>query len=500
MLRKNVMKNKRKLLIWILITALMLSGCGSERNNGVDGEKSDDSLIVKIMEAIFGDGNMQSSGDEEIKLPTPTPEGENPGDPTPTEMAGEDDVTPTPTEEVEVTPEPTEEPEVTETPTPIPTEEPEATPTPEPTEIPVATPTVAPTKAPTATPTKAPIATPTKKATPTPTKKATPTPTKKATPTPTRKVTPTPTKAPTATPTKAPTNTPTPSPSPIPANSLVAVTVGGKTIVVGDTASRLTSVMGNPSRKDEADGNFQYYVYNSSSSNFAMVAVSKSTSKVVGFFVCSKSLKYAGLDSNTTVSSFRRKYSNATVLDYIGARQVKDTDGRATFYFDTNNDDSLYAVSYMSNSISWSNLTTTSSTAVEKEIVDITNAYRARYGVSKLSWNDNVSKIARNYSKRMGDENFFGHESPDGLKLKDRMGSVPNKACTENLNGNLMQKGHGSAHLSSSIMNVCSWITSSGYRQNMLNAGYTHAGAGVAGGYTSSKYSDYATLIFYTPN
>ena len=336
-----------------------------------------------------------------------------------------------------------------------------------------------------------------------------PTPTLMPTPTLTPTPTPTPTKAPvntpspTPTPTKAPVNTSTPTPTPTKApvqtvSTLEQVTVNGKKISVGDSVRTLTATLGTPVRKDNADGNFTYYVYNKDYKNFSMVAISNAEQKVVGFFVCSVNLTYGGLSSASTLSSFQSKYSAAEALSDIGARMLEDSAGTSVFFFDIHNDSKLYAVSYMASAVSFEETNASTQTAVEREILDICNAYRARYGVASLTWSSDAAAIAKAYAKKMAAEDFFSHTSPDGSTMASRCESINYRTLGENIIANYMLLGHLRWQISGSVANATGWIASSGHRGNILNDAFTHLGVGIAGG-SNSTYKDYGVQVFYAP-
>ncbi|MDO4318599.1 MAG: CAP domain-containing protein [Lachnospiraceae bacterium] len=351
------------------------------------------------------------------------------------------------------------------------------------------------TEAPEPSKTLSPTKIPTPGKTPTPIK--TPAPTK--TPTPGKTPTPIKTPAPTKTPVTTPSATATPKPVQT-VGELEQITVNGKKISVGDSVGTLTAALGTPVRKDKADGSFTYYVYNKDYRNLSMIAVSDTTQKVVGFFVCSVNLGYGGLTSASTLSAFQSKYgAKAAAVSDLGARKLTDSKGTAVFFFDIHNDNTLYAVSYMAASVSWKETDAGSQPAVEKEILDICNAYRARYDIASLAWSDDAASIAKAYAKKMAAENFFSHTSPDGSTLASRTASLNYRTVGENIIANYMRLGHFSWKISGGVANATGWIASAGHRSNILNAAFTRLGVGITDGSTTSTYTDYGVQVFYTP-
>ena len=61
------------------------------------------------------------------------------------------------------------------------------------------------------------------------------------------------------------------------------------------------------------------------------------------------------------------------------------------------------------------------SKANEKQIFDITNVIRARHGLSELTWDEGVSKVAYGHSSDMKEHHYFSHVSETEGTLKDRL-------------------------------------------------------------------------------
>src|SRR3712207_369045 len=53
--------------------------------------------------------------------------------------------------------------------------------------------------------------------------------------------------------------------------------------------------------------------------------------------------------------------------------------------------------------------------ADERRIFDLINRERERKGLDNLEWDSDLARMARNFSQRMGRENFFSHEDRDGM-------------------------------------------------------------------------------------
>ncbi|MCY8181990.1 CAP domain-containing protein [Bacillus paralicheniformis] len=118
--------------------------------------------------------------------------------------------------------------------------------------------------------------------------------------------------------------------------------------------------------------------------------------------------------------------------------------------------------------------------ANEKQIFDLTNVIRARHGLSQLSWDEGVSKVAYGHSSDMKEHHYFSHVSETEGTLKDRLekGKVNFEQAGENIALNYVD---GPAA-------VEGWLNSEGHRKALLNADYTHLGVGVDEKYYTQNF------------
>jgi uncharacterized protein YkwD len=107
------------------------------------------------------------------------------------------------------------------------------------------------------------------------------------------------------------------------------------------------------------------------------------------------------------------------------------------------------------------------------------NQQRAANGIGPLVENAALSTASAGYSQRMVAQGFFGHESPDGGTLVERLtdvGYLGDDAAWivgENI-------GWGQASLATARSMVTAWMNSPGHRENLLSADYTQVGLGLA--------------------
>lgn len=106
----------------------------------------------------------------------------------------------------------------------------------------------------------------------------------------------------------------------------------------------------------------------------------------------------------------------------------------------------------------------------ELEVVRLVNAERARYGLSALSADAELSRVARYKSRDMREKGYFSHESPTYGTPFQMMKSfgITYRAAGENI-------AYGYATPANV---VAAWMNSEGHRANILNASYTRLGVG----------------------
>jgi uncharacterized protein YkwD len=107
------------------------------------------------------------------------------------------------------------------------------------------------------------------------------------------------------------------------------------------------------------------------------------------------------------------------------------------------------------------------------------NQQRAANGIGPLVENAALTTASAGYSQRMVAQGFFGHESPDGGTLVQRLtevgylGDDDAWVVGENI-------GWGQASLATARSMVTAWMNSPGHRENLLSADYSQVGLGLA--------------------
>ena len=121
-------------------------------------------------------------------------------------------------------------------------------------------------------------------------------------------------------------------------------------------------------------------------------------------------------------------------------------------------------------------------TEYEKEVVRLVNIERSKNGLSPLTYDWELSRVARYKSQDMKDNNYFSHTSPTYGTPFQMMKSfgITYKTAGENI-----ARGYNTPE---SVVN--GWMNSSGHRANILNSTYTRIGVGYV------KDGNYWTQMF----
>lgn len=109
-------------------------------------------------------------------------------------------------------------------------------------------------------------------------------------------------------------------------------------------------------------------------------------------------------------------------------------------------------------------------TEYEKEVVRLVNIERSKNGLSPLTYDWELSRVARYKSQDMKDNNYFSHTSPTYGSPFQMMKSfgISYKTAGENI-----AKGYKTP---GAVVN--GWMNSSGHRGNILNPSFTRIGVG----------------------
>ena len=131
----------------------------------------------------------------------------------------------------------------------------------------------------------------------------------------------------------------------------------------------------------------------------------------------------------------------------------------------------------------------TEASEIERHAFDDTNRARLAQGLVPLKWDGTLYQIARRHSEDMVKRGYFDHETPDGLRLRDRAlqgGIVHFRVLAENIAYNQGFKDPGA-------FAVQRWLVSPGHRANILNSEFEQ---GAVGSFVARDGTVYLTEIF----
>jgi len=113
-----------------------------------------------------------------------------------------------------------------------------------------------------------------------------------------------------------------------------------------------------------------------------------------------------------------------------------------------------------------------SETALEDQVVTLVNNERAKHGLTKLTKNWQLARVARYKSQDMASKNYFSHTSPtygSPFTMMQNFG-ISFSAAGENI-----AMGQQTPQ---AVMNA--WMNSAGHKANILSAVYSQIGVGMA--------------------
>ncbi len=112
-------------------------------------------------------------------------------------------------------------------------------------------------------------------------------------------------------------------------------------------------------------------------------------------------------------------------------------------------------------------------TDAERRAFEVTNEFREKNGLARLTWDPELCLLARTHSRNMSVLGFFGHQTPEGLRLKDRarVAGLRYHVIAENIAYNQGFDDPGG-------FAVERWTLSPGHRANLLSPEFRGSGIG----------------------
>ncbi len=125
---------------------------------------------------------------------------------------------------------------------------------------------------------------------------------------------------------------------------------------------------------------------------------------------------------------------------------------------------------------------------LESDCFHEVNVQREAHGLKPLRYSEELLEVARYYSRRMAEENFFSHKDPDGRTVRQRVteAGITWRVLGENL-------AYSNGYINPVAVSVKGWMESPGHRKNILDPTYAETAIGA---WISSNGTIYFTEIF----
>src|SRR5215207_630282 len=133
--------------------------------------------------------------------------------------------------------------------------------------------------------------------------------------------------------------------------------------------------------------------------------------------------------------------------------------------------------------------TAVGATGDERRAFDLINRERQRRGLSPLTWDGGLIRLARYHSQSMARGGFLSHVDREGLDLKRRaqaLGLHGWRTIGENI-------AYNQGYDDPTAFAVERWMVSEKHRENAMSGDYTHAAVGIA---RASDGTYYFTQVF----
>jgi uncharacterized protein YkwD len=132
-----------------------------------------------------------------------------------------------------------------------------------------------------------------------------------------------------------------------------------------------------------------------------------------------------------------------------------------------------------------------SSAISQDNVIKLTNESRASFGLSKLTFNEQLTQAAQKKADDMLAKQYFAHNTPDGLKPWDFIKAV---------NYNYVVAGENLAIHFKEVEDVEeAWMNSPGHRANILNKDFEEIGIGISQGIFEGYDTTIVVQMFGTP-
>jgi len=128
--------------------------------------------------------------------------------------------------------------------------------------------------------------------------------------------------------------------------------------------------------------------------------------------------------------------------------------------------------------------------SLEQQCLDEVNQMRAAHRLPPLQFYESLLDVARGYSRRMAEEDFFGHTDPQGRSVRQRVNAahIPWHLVGENL-------AYSNGYTNPVAPIMTGWMASPGHRRNILDPKFKQTAIGA---WINPKGRVFFTQVFLT--
>jgi len=112
--------------------------------------------------------------------------------------------------------------------------------------------------------------------------------------------------------------------------------------------------------------------------------------------------------------------------------------------------------------------------SLEQQCLDEVNRVRRRNRLPQLNFYEELLPVAREYSRRMAEQNFFSHDDPEGRTVRERVeeADIKWRMVGENL-------AYSNGYVNPVAASLHGWMDSAGHRRNILDPDFSLTAIGV---------------------